>query len=152
MKIEMLEPLCFNDIMHMNSFVSYLMRTDADQKWTTKETQYNTISLKDLNGNFKTELFGGEIDVKKKKASYIRKQILSRNFTKNFRMRLYYLEPEDTETVTIDNLFEIVEKCITAIEQDAVKEETICYVMHIDQEHPHIHRIYKKTRGNKNVL
>lgn len=64
MNIEMIEPLCFNNIMHMNSFVSYLMRTDANQKWTTQETLYNTISLKDTKGDFKTEFFGENIDGK----------------------------------------------------------------------------------------
>ena len=147
----MLEPLCFGDIMHMNSFVSYLMRTDANQKWTTKETMYNTISLKDLNGNFITEFCGESIDVRKKTATYIRKQITSRKFSKKFKMRLYYLEFDDTETVNADNLFEIVNTCIGVIEKGAVKEETICYVLHVDQEQLHIHRIYLEIKRSNSI-
>lgn len=144
MNIEMIEPLCFNNVIHMNSFVSYLMRTDANQKWTTEKTLYNTISLKIVDGNFKTEFFGENINEKKKTATYIRKQITSRKLSKKFKMGLYYLKLGDTETVNKDNLFELVNTCITAIENDAVKEETICYVLHIDQDEFHVHRIYLK--------
>jgi hypothetical protein len=142
MNIEMMEPLCFNNIIHMNSFVSYLMRTDAKQKWTTKETLYNIISLKEIDGNFKTEFFGDNIDTKKKIATYIRKQITCTKLSKKFKMGLYYLELGDNESVNKDNLFELVNTCIDAIEKDAVKEETICYVLHIDQGEFHVHRIY----------
>ena len=144
MNIEMMEPLCFNNIIHMNRFVSYLMRTDAEQKWTTKKTLYNTISLKDVDGSFKTEFFGENIDTKKKTAAYIRKQITSMKLSKKFKMGLYYLELGDKETVKKENLFELINTCIDAIEKIDVKEETICYALHIDQGKFHVHRIYLK--------
>lgn len=51
---------------------------------------------------------------------------------------------EDKETVNKENLVELVNACIVAIEKNAIKEETICYALHIDQGDLHVHRIYLK--------
>lgn len=129
----------FSNHTHFKNFVNYLMRTDSEQKWTNEYTELNAMVLKD-DGIFKAQIATNELLKRKQMGGEINKIVDEKGFSKNLQREIFYFNLEG-----INNILEFVESFVNQIESTIKKQESLCYVLHVDQEEFHIHRVFFKV-------
>lgn len=147
----------FNNVPHMHNFFNYLFRTDVNQKWTNKLTQFNLYMFFNDKGELTLNTFGSSLEERKEAKNnfykvlmpYIRKypnvEIL------NDILYFEILESEFRDgSISVDKLIEIFKYLIKS--SSKIIRETL-FVMHIDQEESefHIHSVFPKmtSTGDK---
>lgn len=158
MKIsEIFELQPINDYIHYGCHFSYLMRTGSRQIDENEFTKYNIVVYQDKKKSFEfvnniEGLKNRELLMKKIK-SIIGDMLTNKQIGNYLEMELAYIE--DFEENDSKNLKNFIMNYIKAREEIAMQngEMSFIYVVHMDQEEPHIHRLYaKKFRGSKKIF